>query len=116
MKGYKDNIEKVTIKNNFYRKVLFTTPQMQLVLMSIPAGSEIGMETHSTTTQFIRVERGSGVAYIGNEKFNLKDGDAVVIPPNTRHNIKATNNDLKLYTLYSPPEHAPNAIERRHLS
>ena len=108
---YKDNIERATINNNFYRKVLFTTPQMQLVLMSIPTGEEIGEEVHPTTTQFIRVESGTGVAYVNGSRYNLKDGDAIIVPPNTRHNVKSTGN-LKVYTLYSPPEHPVNRVQR----
>ena len=104
MKVYKDSIERVTLQNTFYRIVLFSTPQLQLVLMSIPTGEEIGEETHPTTTQFIRVESGRGVAYVSGKRYNLKDGDAIIIPPNAKHNIKSTNT-LKLYTLYSPPEH-----------
>lgn len=108
---YKDNIERATLHNNYYRKVVATTAQLQLVLMSLPDGVEIGDEVHPTTTQFIRVESGTGVAYVSGKRYNLKDGDAIVIPPNSRHNIKSTHN-LKLYTIYSPPEHAPNTLER----
>ena len=104
MKIYKSNIERDTIKNTLYRKVLNTTPQLQLVLMTIPAGENIGAETHKTTTQFIRVEKGTGVATVGGMRKRLKDGDAIIIPPNVRHDIKATS-DLHLYTIYSPPEH-----------
>jgi len=104
MKVFKDNIEKLTINNNYYRKVLHTTPQMQLVLMSIPTNEEIGAETHSYTTQFIRVESGKGVAYINKKRYNLRDGDSIVIPAGSNHNIISTDN-LKLYTIYSPPEH-----------
>lgn len=111
MKVYKANIERATIKNTFYRKVLFTTPQTQLVLMSIPTGEEIGMETHPTTTQFIRVESGRGVAEVAGKRYMLSDGDALVIPPKARHNIRATET-LKLYTLYSPPEHATKCVQR----
>lgn len=107
---YKNNIERQTISNKYYRKVLSTTPQMQLVLMNIPSGEEIGDEIHPTTTQFIRVESGTGVAYVSGHRFNLKDGDALIIPPNSRHNIKSTKN-LKLYTIYSPPEHTPTCVE-----
>ena len=81
---YKNNIERQTIKNNNDRQVLFTTPQLQLVLMSIPTGEEIGYETHPLTTQFIRVESGRGVAYTAGQRYNLKDGDAIIVPPNIR--------------------------------
>ena len=101
---YKNNIEKQTAKNKAYRKILKTTKQMQLVLMYIPTGKDIPKETHKNVSQFIRIESGRGVAYIGNVRYNLKDGDALIIPPNTPHYIKSTDN-LKLYTIYAPPEH-----------
>lgn len=111
MKEYKDNIEKQTLANKYYRKVLFTTNQMQLVLMNIPTGTEIGEEIHHHITQFIRIEQGTGVAYLNNKRFNLKDGDAIIIPAGMKHNIRSTN-DLKLYTIYSPPEHHPNTLDK----
>ena len=110
MKVFKDNIEKLTLNNNYYRKVIYTTPQMQLVLMSLPTNVEIGKEVHSYTTQFIRVESGKGVAYINKKRFNLHDGDSIVIPPGVSHNIISTD-DLKLYTIYSPPEHKSGHTE-----
>jgi mannose-6-phosphate isomerase-like protein (cupin superfamily) len=77
--------------------------------MSIPSGEEIGFEKHTNTTQFIRIESGKGIAIVSGKKYLLKDGDAIIIPPNTKHNIIATSNDpLKLYTIYSPPEHPKN--------
>lgn len=109
---YKSTIEADTEKNTYYRRVEYTTPQMQLVLMSIPRGIEIGSEIHPKTTQFIRVEKGTGVATVGTRRVLLKAGDALMIPPNTRHNVKSTSQALKLYTLYSPPEHPPTGIER----
>lgn len=116
----KINIEKKTRSNSFYRKVIFTTKTMQLVLMSLKPGIEIGKgpgkaggEKHSKTTQFIRIEKGTGIAIIANKKLSLKDGDAIMIKPNTYHNIINTGKTpLKLYTLYSPPEHAPNVKTR----
>lgn len=101
---YKNNIEKQTVENKAYRKILKTTPQLQLVLMHVPTGEDIPKETHKGITQFIRVESGRGVAYIKNKRYNLKDGDAIIIPPNTAHYIKSTDN-LKLYTIYAPPAH-----------
>lgn len=111
---YKNNIERQTLQNNFYRKVLNTTPQQQLVLMTIPKDQDIGMEVHPKTTQFIRVEAGTGVAYIAGKRYNLKDGDAIVIPPNTKHNIRATS-ELRLYTIYSPPEHPRKTVQRHKI-
>ena len=109
---YKANIEKQTLHNKYYRKVLYTTPQMQLVLMNVPQGTDIGFESHKNATQFIRVEKGAGVAYIADSKFILKDGDAFIIPSNTRHNVIATTQDLQLYTLYAPPQHTKGTVEK----
>jgi mannose-6-phosphate isomerase-like protein (cupin superfamily) len=107
---FKANIEKLTLNNRYYRKVLHTTPQQQLVLMNLKPHEEIGMEKHSYITQFIRVEDGTGKAIINKREYRLKDGDALVIPPNTTHNIIAGKIGLKLYTIYSPPEHDSNTI------
>ena len=97
------NIERETIRNNKFRNVLYTDDNFQLVLMSV--ADDIPEEKHSGT-QFIRIEKGMGVARIGNMRFNLKDGDCVIVPPNTLHYIKNTgNSDLKLYSIYTPPEH-----------
>jgi mannose-6-phosphate isomerase-like protein (cupin superfamily) len=110
---YHGNIEKQTEKNTFYRKVIFTTKNMQLVLMSIPAGEEIGMERHKGLSQFIRVEKGKGMAIIGHSKRKLKDGYAIIIPPGRRHNIINTGSrPLKLYSIYSPPQHPRNRKEK----
>jgi len=107
------NIENLTLENNFYRKVIFTTPTQQLVLMSLEPNQEIGSEVHEHTTQFIRIEKGECDAIINDKKIMLKDNDAIVISPNTKHNIINTSNinKVKLYTIYSPPEHPPNTIQ-----
>lgn len=113
-KGFHTNIEKDTLQNKNYRKVINTTVNMQLVLMSLLPSQDIGIEQHTHTSQFIRVESGSGQAIIAGEKYNLKDGDIVVIPPKTQHNIINTHKSkrLQLYTIYTPPEHKPNTIEK----
>jgi len=115
MSAFKVNIENETLKNNNYRNVINTTPQMQLVLMNLLPREDIGFEVHKKTTQFIRVEKGSGVAFIGPDGservFVLKDGDSITIYPNTRHNIKAGKDGLKLYTIYSPPEHKDKTVQ-----
>ena len=110
----KNNIEKLTLNNSYYRKVISTTPQMQLVLMSIQPQQEIGMEIHKKTSQFIRIEDGNGKAIIGNKTFYLKDGDFVIVPPNTKHNIINTSNNnlLQLYTIYSPPHHKKDTLQK----
>jgi len=108
---YRD-IEKLTIDNNYYRHVLYTLPNFQLVLMSLKPGVEIGMEAHPTITQFIRVESGNGVAIIDNVKYPLSDGFAVVIPPKSNHNIINTSTkSLKLYSIYTPHEHKPGTLQ-----
>ncbi len=113
MRAFKTNIEETTRRNNNYRRVVFTTPQLQLVYMSLRKGEEIGREKHPHTTQFIRVEQGQAKAVIGDKTYRLKNGDAIVIPPNRYHNIINTGKGkLKIYTLYSPPEHPKNKIER----
>lgn len=112
VKPFKKNINSLTVKNKYYRKVLFTTNELQLVLMCLESGEEIGMESHLSTTQFIRVEEGSGYAIVSGKKYRLKDDDAIVIPSRSRHNIVAGKEGMKLYTIYSPPEHAPNTKEK----
>lgn len=107
----KFNIENDTMANTAYRRVIYTTPQTQLVLMNIPTGVSIGLEKHVRTTQFIRVESGRGTARIGGKKFRIKDGDALIVPPGVYHDVKSTDN-LKLYTLYSPPEHPDHLVEQ----
>jgi mannose-6-phosphate isomerase-like protein (cupin superfamily) len=102
---YKTNIEKVTLDNKYYRKVLFTTPQMQLVIMRLEPGEDIPLEIHQGT-QFIRIESGKGVAKTPTGMVQLKDGVAIMIPANVKHYIKNTGSEpLNLYALYSPPEH-----------
>jgi len=87
---------------------------MQLVLMSIKVGSDIGMEVHKTVDQFIRVERGSGITILDNKKYKLSDGDAIVIPAGVVHNIinVSKTEPLKLYTIYTPPNHKHGTIQK----
>lgn len=109
----KTNIERDTIKNKYYRKVISTTPTMQVVLMTLPPNIEIGKERHPYTSQFIKIEKGKGIAYIKNKRYILKDGDSLVIPPNTSHNIiNNSTRPLHLYSIYSPPEHPRDRIEK----
>lgn len=115
MEGFGINIESATLKNEFYRRVLFTVPKsMQLVVMSLQPGEEIGMEVHPKATQFIRVESGSGHAIIGKKTFRLKDGVSVIVPPRKRHNIINTSktHPMKLYTIYTPPQHKSSTKQR----
>ena len=108
------NLEKDTLENKNYRKVIYTNPGgMQLVLMSLKAGEDIGLEVHHDIDQFIRVESGKGLAIINNEKYDLSDGYSIMIPKGSNHNIiNNGNTDLKLYTIYSPSEHLHGKIEK----
>ena len=107
MKGYKTNIEKDTLDNNNFRKVLYTSKHVQLVLMSLRPGQEIGEEIHHENDQFFRIEGGHGKCIIDDNEYEIKDGDAIVIPTGSKHNIINidTQTDLKMYTLYAPPHH-----------
>ncbi len=106
MKGYVANIEKAAEENGNFRKVLYTGKNSQLVLMSLLPEEEIGEEVHALD-QFIRIEKGMGKASLNGVEHEIADGFAVVIPAGTRHNIINTSGDepMKLYTIYSPPEH-----------
>ena len=112
MIGYVTNIERDTLANEDYRRVLFTGPNTQLVLMTLGPGEEIGRETHAEHDQFIRIEAGTGYVELGGERHQLRDGSAVVIPAGTRHNVvnDSEREALRLYTLYSPPDHAPDTV------
>lgn len=111
--AFHGNINNITIENNAYRDVLTTTPNMQLVVMSLTPGQEIGSEVHLYATQFVRVESGEGVAYIEDRPYNLSNDMAIIIPPGTKHNIinTSTKDNLKLYTIYSPPQHGQDFVE-----
>ena len=114
MAGFVTNIEDDTLENEDYRRVLFTGPHTQLVLMTLQPGEEIGRETHEEHDQFIRIESGSGAAILNGKKHRLGDGVAVVIPAGVEHNVINTSADepLRLYTLYSPPEHPDGTVHR----
>lgn len=112
MAGYLTDIEKRTLDNTKFREVLFTGPHVQLVLMALKPGEDIGLETHDDVDQFIRVEAGHGTALLDGKEYVLQDGAAVVIPAGTKHNIinGSRTEALKLYTIYSPPEHPDGTI------
>src|SRR3990170_924629 len=114
MVGYVTNIEQDTLDNEDYRRVLFTAKNTQLVLMTLKPGEEIGRETHEEHDQFIRIEAGTGLAQLNREEHQLGDGSAVVIPAGVEHNIINTSSSepLRLYTLYSPPEHPDRTRHR----
>ena len=114
MKGFKANIEKETLGNKNFRKVLYTSKHSQLVVMSLRPKEEIGLETHPENDQFIRFEGGTGRVVIDANKYVVKDGDAVVIPAGAKHNVINTSNtkELKLYTIYSPPHHKDQIVRK----
>lgn len=110
----KINIEKATLENKNYRKVITTTKQMQLVLMSLEKGEDIPKEKHNDITQFIRVESGKGTVSIGRKTYRMGDGDSIIIPAGKWHYIKNMGNKpFKLYTIYTPPEHPKNTVQKR---
>jgi mannose-6-phosphate isomerase-like protein (cupin superfamily) len=114
MKGFKSNIEKDTLDNSNFRRVLYTGKKSQLVLMSLRPGEEIGEEIHKTIDQFFRFEKGEGIVSIDGVKQKVGDGDAVIVPAGASHNVTNTskNEALKLYTIYSPPEHIDGTIRK----
>ena len=114
MAGFVTNIELDTLENEDFRCVIFTAPHSQLVLMTIQPGEDIGQETHAEHDQFLRIESGAGVVILDGQKTDLVDGSAVVIPAGVEHNVVNTSDDepLRLYTLYSPPEHPDGTVHR----
>lgn len=112
------NIEQLTKENEYFRKVISTSPTMQVVLMALRPLEEIGLEAHQGITQFFRVESGVGLAQIETkgyiEDYKISDGSFVFILPDTKHNIINTSNSrwLKLYTIYSPPNHPCNRVDK----
>jgi len=108
------NIERMTMKNNNYRKVVYTDKKMQLVLMSLNPGEDIPMEVHWNTTQFFRIESGKGMFIIGRKKIIVTDGDFIIVPAGKKHYVaNISTKKLKLYTIYTPPEHKPNKVDKR---
>ncbi|MEK7569037.1 MAG: cupin domain-containing protein [Patescibacteria group bacterium] len=110
MKGYVTNIERATRENTDYRRVLYTAKNSQLVLMNLARGEEIGEEVHGLD-QFLRFEEGNGEVVLDGIVHLVSDGDAVVIPQGTRHNVVNTGSThLKLYSIYSPAEHKDGTV------
>lgn len=111
--GFHTDIESATLQNANYRRVLFTTKNSQLVLMSLKPGEEIGSEIHDLD-QFFRFESGRGKVIINDKEYTVKDGDAVIIPEGSKHNIINTSKSeqLKLYSIYSPPQHKKGTINK----
>lgn len=110
MKGYIQNIERLSLENDNFRKVLYTCKNCQLVLMSLLPGEEIGEEVHDVD-QFLRIERGTGTAILNDTSHNIEDGSAIIVPAGTKHNLINTgDNPLKLYSLYMPPHHRDGVV------
>ena len=106
MNGYHDDIERQTTGNDDFRRVLYTGKHLQLVLMTLQSGEEIGSEVHSDRDQFFRFEEGNGTVDVDDNHYDVADGSAVIVPAGARHNVRNTGNvPLRLYTLYGPPEH-----------
>lgn len=111
MKGYITNIEKATLENTDYRRVLFTAEHLQLVLMNLRPGEEVGLETHELD-QFIRVEEGEATVTMDGTPNQVGADDAIIIPAGVAHNVVNTGSvNLKLYTIYTPPEHKDGTVQ-----
>lgn len=112
MKGYLADIEQLTEENTDFRKVLYTGQHLQLVLMSLSAGQDIGTETHATHDQFFRIEEGKGAIVIDGVRRECKPGDGIIVPAGAVHNLKNTGDEpLRLYTIYGPPNHRDALVQ-----
>ena len=112
MKGYHDDIERLTTENSDFRRVLYTGRHLQLVLMTLQPGEEIGSEVHEDRDQFFRFEEGRGHVDIDDNCYPVEDGIGVIVPAGARHNVRNTGEaPLKLYTLYGPPEHKDQVVQ-----
>ncbi len=109
MTGYNDNIEKLTEGNSNFRQVLFTGQHCQLVVMSLNAGEDIGTEVHNSVDQFFRIEEGEGTVIMNGEETPFAPGSGIIVPAGTQHNVVATT-PVKLYTIYSPPNHPEGTV------
>jgi len=111
-RGYCDNIERETVGNDDFRRVLYTGAHLQLVLMTLQPGEEIGSEIHEDRDQFFRIEEGAGVVDIDGQENPVEDDFAVIVPAGARHNVRNTSDKpLRLYTLYGPPEHKDGVVQ-----
>lgn len=112
MKGYHANIEDLTLSNSNFRQVLYTGEHMQLVLMALPPGGEIGRETHHENDQFFRFESGVGRVVIDDNEYTVKHDDAIIVPAGAAHNVINDSDDepLKLYTIYGPSHHQDGVV------
>lgn len=117
MQGFVNNIERLTEINNYFRRVLYTSPHLQLVVMSLLPGEDIGEEVHRNRDQFFRFESGNGKVWIDGNLYNVKAGDVALIPQGAKHNIYNTGRvPLKFYTIYGPPNHKDKTIHKTKLA
>lgn len=114
MNGFITNIEEKTLANSFFRQVIHTSQHMQLVLMALKPNEDIGMEVHEIVDQFLRVEKGNGKVILNGEEHLVKDGDVIIVPAGTSHNLINTSatDELKLYTIYAPPHHKDETVHQ----
>ncbi|HEX8270795.1 MAG TPA: cupin domain-containing protein [Flavobacterium sp.] len=114
MKGYNINLEKETLANNNFRRVLYTAKNSQLVLMSLKPNEDIGAEIHEHNDQFLRFEAGQGKVIVDDTEYKVGDGDVVIVPAGAKHNVINTSDTdpLKLYTVYSPPDHKDGLVHK----
>lgn len=113
MKGFADNIEKLTEENDHFRQVLYTGNNLQLVVMALKRGEEIGEEVHDDRDQFFRFETGEGEVRIDDVVYQVKADDGVIVPAGAKHNVINTGAEpLRLYTIYGPPEHLEGTIHK----
>ena len=111
-RGYCDNIEKLTVENDDFRRVLYTGEHIQLVLMTLQPGEEIGAEVHEDRDQFFRFEEGEGAVDIDGRENRVSEDFAVIVPAGARHNVRNTGSSpLRFYTIYGPPEHVDALVE-----
>lgn len=112
MRGFHDDIEQLTTGNSDFRRVLYTGAHLQLVLMTLPPGCDIGSEVHEDRDQFFRFEEGAGEVDIDDNTYQVEDGSGLIVPAGARHNVRNTGDaPLKLYTLYGPPEHQDGIVQ-----
>lgn len=111
MRGFVDDIDRLTVENKDFRRVLYTGQHLQLVLMALRPGEEIGEEVHDDHDQFFRIEKGEGEVWIDNQRTKIKADDAIIVPAGARHNVINTGDKkLKLYTVYGPPDHKDGIV------
>ena len=111
MMGFKGNIEKLTLENSNFREVLYTGKHLQLVLMSLKVGEEIGSEVHLNNDQFFRFESGKGKCFVDENEYDVREGDVIVVPSGAKHNVINTGDiAFKMYTIYGPPNHQDGTV------